>query len=104
MSEQQKLREAVARAMVAKDSGPEGSMLFDLHWREFGEGYLASADAAIAVALEEAARIVGAQVQSGAVSLADGTRRPMTDVEIELLRSFARGKEAQIRALKDKQP
>jgi len=51
------LRERVARAMVAKDSGPEGSLLFKLHWQEFAEGYLTSADAAIAIVLEEAAKV-----------------------------------------------
>lgn len=39
--------EKMARAMVAEDSGPEGSALFDIHWREFGEGYMVSARAAI---------------------------------------------------------
>lgn len=56
--EQKALREAVARAMVAKDSGPDGSTLFEVHWREFGEGYLSGADAAIAVALERAAEVI----------------------------------------------
>jgi hypothetical protein len=51
------LRERVAKAMVAKDSGPEGSLLFKLHWQEFAEGYLTSADAAIAIVLEEAAKV-----------------------------------------------
>lgn len=40
--------ERVARAMVAADSGPEGSVLFDMHWAEFGDGYLKTARAAIA--------------------------------------------------------
>ena len=40
--------ERVARAMVAADSGPEGSALFDFHWAEFGEGYMESARVAIA--------------------------------------------------------
>jgi hypothetical protein len=44
--------------MVAKDSGPEGSLLFKLHWQEFAEGYLTSADAAIAIVLEEAATAI----------------------------------------------
>jgi hypothetical protein len=44
------LLEKVARAMAAKDSGPEGSVLFEIHWREFGEGYLSGAVAALAVA------------------------------------------------------
>lgn len=39
--------ERVARAMVAEDSGQEGSMLFDTHWKEFGEGYMKTARAAI---------------------------------------------------------
>jgi len=51
------LRERVAKAMAAKDSGPEGSLLFKLHWQEFAEGYLTSADAAIAIVLEEAAKV-----------------------------------------------
>lgn len=55
------LREKVARAMAAKDSGPEGSPLFDIHWREFSDGYLASTDAALSLirneVLEEAARL-----------------------------------------------
>jgi hypothetical protein len=51
------LRERVARAMIAKDSGPEGSLLFKFHWQEFAEGYLTSADAAIAIVLEEAAKV-----------------------------------------------
>lgn len=37
----------VARAMAAKDSGPQGSALFDIHWKEFGAGYVESARAAI---------------------------------------------------------
>lgn len=37
----------VARAMAANDSGPEGSTLFAFHWREFGEGYVRNARAAI---------------------------------------------------------
>jgi len=44
--------ELVARAMVAADSGPEGSALFDIHWHEFGAGYLKSARAAIEVMRE----------------------------------------------------
>lgn len=39
--------EKVARAMAANDSGPEGSSLFEIHWREFGRGYLDSAAVAI---------------------------------------------------------
>ena len=39
--------ERVARAMVASDSGPEGSYLFDLHWSEFAEGYRKGARSAI---------------------------------------------------------
>lgn len=37
----------VARAMAMADSGPEGSQLYDLHWREFGPAYLQSARIAI---------------------------------------------------------
>lgn len=39
--------ERMARAMAENDSGPEGSALFDIHWREFGEGYKSSALAAL---------------------------------------------------------
>jgi len=39
--------EKVARAMVAADSGPEGSPLFEIHWREFGVRYKSSARAGI---------------------------------------------------------
>jgi len=39
--------ERVAKAMAANDSGPEGSRLFDIHWGEFGGGYMESARAAI---------------------------------------------------------
>ncbi len=39
--------EKVARAMVAADSGPEGSTLFAIHLREFGDGYRSAARAAI---------------------------------------------------------
>lgn len=39
--------ERVARAMVADESGPEGSRLFDIHWQEFGEAYTKSARVAI---------------------------------------------------------
>lgn len=42
-----KMVDRVARAMLAQDSGPEGSSLFDIHWNEFGEGYMQSARAAI---------------------------------------------------------
>ncbi len=41
-------REKVARAMIAADSGPEGSKLFEIHWEEFADGYRKGADAAIA--------------------------------------------------------
>jgi len=40
--------ERVARAMAENDSGPMDSALFAIHWREFGEGYIDSARAAIA--------------------------------------------------------
>lgn len=39
--------EKVARAMVAADSGPAGSALFEVHLREFGDGYRSAARAAI---------------------------------------------------------
>jgi hypothetical protein len=41
--------EAIARAMAAADSGPEGSALFAIHWEEFGPGYLNSARAILAL-------------------------------------------------------
>lgn len=46
------LIEAMARAMAAGDSGPEGSALFDIHWAEFGDGYTKGAHAALAVVRE----------------------------------------------------
>lgn len=55
--EQEALREKVARAMAAGDSGPEGSTLFEIHMREFGDGYRKGADAVIAVVLDEAAKV-----------------------------------------------
>jgi hypothetical protein len=33
----------MAKAMVAADSGPEGSYLFTVHWGEFGETYIEQA-------------------------------------------------------------
>lgn len=75
------LRERVAKAMVAKDSGPEGSLLFKLHWQEFSEGYLTSADAAIAIALEEAAKAgdeLGCECEGCGHLCGD----PMIDMEI----------------------
>lgn len=39
--------ERVARVMVAADSCPEGSILFDIHLAEFGDGYRKNARAAI---------------------------------------------------------
>lgn len=39
--------ERVALAMAAKDSGPEGSKLFGIHWDGFRDGYMSSALAAI---------------------------------------------------------
>ena len=41
------VKERVARAMIAADSGPIGSALYEIHEREFGEGYASSADAAL---------------------------------------------------------
>ena len=62
------LVEKMARAMAAKDSGPEGSVLFEIHWREFGEGYLSGAVAALAVARpvikKECARVAEGPVYS----------------------------------------
>ena len=97
--EQEALREKVARAMAAADGGPEGSTLFEIHMREFGDGYRNGADAAIAVVLKEAATLAGAQVTSGAVMMADGSRRILTEIDIEMLRIHARGKEAAILSL-----
>ena len=63
------LVEKMARAMAAKDSGPEGSVLFEIHWREFGEGYLSGAVAALAVARpvirEECAKVAKSPHHSG---------------------------------------
>ncbi len=84
------LRERVAKAMVAKDSGPEGSLLFKLHWREFAEGYLTSADAAIAIVLEEAAEV--AENASFQYAVTAGSVE-VTDVRTTIA--------AAIRALKD---
>jgi hypothetical protein len=36
------------RAMIANDSGPEGSALFDIHYAEFAAGYRESLVAALA--------------------------------------------------------
>ena len=44
--------ERVAKAMAENDSGPMDSALFAIHWREFGEGYIDSARAAIAAMRE----------------------------------------------------
>lgn len=44
--------ERVARAMIANDSGPEGSKLFEIHLDEFGEGYRSSARAAMEAMIE----------------------------------------------------
>lgn len=52
MTEHEKLVERVARSAAARDSGPEGSALFEIHWREFGEGYKPSMRAAIATIYE----------------------------------------------------
>lgn len=59
-----KMIERVARAMVAEDSGPEGSMLFDLHWKEFGEGYTCSARAAIEAMLNPTDAMIEAGVNA----------------------------------------
>jgi len=95
------LRERVAKAMVAKDSGPEGSLLFKLHWQEFAEGYLTSADAAIAIVLEEAAKVADGYHRTKEV-----TRDLMDDGNITTttVRSLADPLKiaAAIRALKEK--
>lgn len=52
--------ERVARAMAAKDSGPIGSILFDIHWREFGDGYISSALAAIEAMREPTEAMISA--------------------------------------------
>lgn len=54
--------ERVARAMVVADSGPEGSTLFDIHWEEFGEGYMAGARAAIEAMREPTDEMIEAGV------------------------------------------
>lgn len=59
--------ERVARAMAAKDSGPEGSALFDIHWREFAHGYTTSAVAAIEAMREP----TGAMTKAGLTEEAD---------------------------------
>lgn len=33
----------MAEAMVENDSGPKGSVLFEIHWKEFADGYLSGA-------------------------------------------------------------
>ena len=38
--------EAGVRAMIVKDSGPEGSRLFEIHWAEFSNTYRESLRAA----------------------------------------------------------
>jgi hypothetical protein len=55
--------ERVARAMVAADSGPVGSILFDIHLAEFGDGYRKNARAAI-VAMREPTECVLASVSA----------------------------------------
>jgi hypothetical protein len=39
--------EKMAVAMAVNDSGPEGSKLFEIHWREFADGYRSGARAAL---------------------------------------------------------
>lgn len=39
--------DVLARAIIAQDSGPEGSRLFDIHWAEFGEGATQTAQAVL---------------------------------------------------------
>lgn len=46
------MREKMARAMAVADSGPEGSALFDIHWQEFGDGYLSGVDASLTALME----------------------------------------------------
>lgn len=69
--------ERVARAMVAADSGPEGSTLFDIHWEEFGEGYMAGARVAI-----EAMREPTDEMLDCGVDADDGMTHPDTVVDI----------------------
>lgn len=59
----------MARTMVAGDSGPEGSVLFEIHWKEFAEGYLAGAKSLLPIvsrlleeAVEEAQRELQAEM------------------------------------------
>jgi hypothetical protein len=55
-----------------------------------------------AEALKEAAKVLDPVITSGGVTLPDGTRRPMTAIEIELQNSNNRRKAAAIRALGEK--
>ena len=50
--------EKVAKAMAENDSGPMDSALFAIHWREFGEGYIDSARAAIAAMREPSEEMI----------------------------------------------
>jgi len=52
--------ERVAVAMAENDSGPMDSALFAIHWREFGEGYIDSARAAIAAMREPTEKMIDA--------------------------------------------
>lgn len=56
--------ERVAKAIVAGDSGPEGSVLFDIHWREFGDGYMKGARTAIEAMREPTDAMVHAGVDA----------------------------------------
>lgn len=46
----EELIERCARAAAVKDSGPIGSQLFEIHWAEFGDGYLHTATDVLAEA------------------------------------------------------
>lgn len=48
----EELVEKVAREAVARDSGPQGSKLFEIHWAEFGAAYIVGARADISVIYE----------------------------------------------------
>lgn len=54
------MRHRIAKAMVERESGPEGSSLFDIHWDEFGEVYYNSAKSALAAMQIPTNRMVAA--------------------------------------------
>ena len=56
-------------------------------------------EVAIALVGERMAQIAGAQTESGRVALSGGNSRPMTPIELEILRASAAGRAAAIRSL-----